>query len=154
MKWLPLALLLAVAATAGLVVGLGGYTFYQARGYSYFLDDPASCINCHVMRPQYESWRHSSHRHVVCNDCHAPQDSVINRWYNKALSGWDHSVKFTTGAFPENIVIGERSRHIVINNCLHCHEPVLSQMLITADIHNPDDLSCLRCHVNVGHAQR
>jgi cytochrome c nitrite reductase small subunit len=152
MKWLPLALFLAVTAVAGLVVGVGGYTFYYARGYSYFLDDPASCVNCHVMRDQYESYQHSSHRNwAVCNDCHIPQDTFVNKWSNKALSGWLHSVKFTTGDFPEPIVIAERSRHIVVNNCLRCHEPLVSHMLITADRHNPDDLSCLRCHSDVGH---
>jgi cytochrome c nitrite reductase small subunit len=152
--WMPFTLLVVVAAIGGMVMGLGGYTFYQARGYSYLTDDPLACINCHVMRPQFESWQHSTHRNVVCNDCHAPQDDFVNRWYTKALSGWNHAVKFTTGDFPENIVIGERGRRVAINNCLHCHQPVVSAMLITADRHNPDDLACISCHVNVGHSRR
>lgn len=137
---------------AGVVLGLGGYTFYRAKGHSYFSDAPEACVNCHVMREQYESWRHSSHRNwAVCNDCHMPHDTVVNKYYTKALNGWLHSVKFTTGNFPEPIVIGARNRRIALDNCLYCHGPLVRDMLINADRHNPDDLACISCHGNVGH---
>ncbi len=139
-------------AAIGLVLGLGGYTFYQAKGYSYLSDDPAACVNCHVMRDQYEGWQHSNHRNwAVCNDCHMPHDSWLNKWYTKALNGWLHSVKFTTGDFPEPIVIAERNRRIVVESCLYCHGPLVEGILLNARTHHPDELNCLSCHRGVGH---
>ena len=38
-----------LGALIGLVVGIGGYTFVYARGYSYLGNDPATCANCHVI---------------------------------------------------------------------------------------------------------
>jgi len=34
----------------GVVIGVGGYTFIYAKGYSYLTNDPAACANCHVMQ--------------------------------------------------------------------------------------------------------
>jgi cytochrome c nitrite reductase small subunit len=38
----------------GLLVGLGLYTFVYAKGASYLTNDPAACVNCHVMNEQYD----------------------------------------------------------------------------------------------------
>ena len=68
-----LAVSIIVAVLAGLVIGLGGYTFLYAKGYSYLTNDPQACTNCHVMQAQYDAWVKSSHHSVaVCNDCHTP----------------------------------------------------------------------------------
>lgn len=89
--------------TIGLATGLAAYTFVYARGYSYLLDDPAACANCHVMNPQMDSWVKSSHHAVAtCNDCHTPKGAV-GKYATKALNGWNHSLAFTTGDFDEPI---------------------------------------------------
>lgn len=140
---------LAAAAAAGLVLGLGSYTFFHAQGYSYFRDDPAACINCHVMRDQYASWSHSSHRTwATCNDCHTPRP-WLEHYLTKAINGYNHSVSFTTGDFREPIVIGERNRLIALRSCLACHAAMVSFMRI--DLDRPDSLNCIACHGNVGH---
>ena len=65
--------LLAFCALLGAFAGGGGFTFYYAKGYSYLSNDPVACVNCHIMREQFDSWMGSSHRNVaVCNDCHIP----------------------------------------------------------------------------------
>lgn len=72
---LRFALLIAVFALAGILAGVGAYTFAYAKGGSYLLDDPQACVNCHIMRDQYDSWSHSSHKTVAtCNSCHVPHD--------------------------------------------------------------------------------
>ena len=38
-------------------MGIGAYTFVYARGASYLTNDPAACVNCHVMREPYDGWR-------------------------------------------------------------------------------------------------
>jgi len=41
-----------VAILAGLVIGLGSYTFIYAKGDSYLTNNPVACTNCHVMQSQ------------------------------------------------------------------------------------------------------
>jgi cytochrome c nitrite reductase small subunit len=57
--------LLALSVSLGLLAGVGIYTFRYAEGLSYFSTDPAACMNCHIMRPQYNAWLSSSHHTVA-----------------------------------------------------------------------------------------
>jgi cytochrome c nitrite reductase small subunit len=137
-------------ASLGLVAGLGGFTVIHARGFSYFKDDPSACVNCHVMTDQYDSWTHSSHRQwATCNDCHMPHD-FVGKYTRKAINGWNHSVKFTTGNFPEPITINRRNKEVALDNCVNCHQTMVNDMLLG---YRPDrdDVRCTDCHGNVGH---
>src|SRR4051794_6517126 len=70
-------LLVVLACSIGVALGVGLYTFRFAEGLSYFSPDPVACVNCHIMRPQYAAWQHSSHHTVaVCIDCHLPHEFV------------------------------------------------------------------------------
>ena len=39
-------LLIVAAVLVGLTIGIGGYTFVYAKGYSYLSNDPQACANC------------------------------------------------------------------------------------------------------------
>ena len=145
------AIVLAVALLAGIVVGLGGYTFVYARGYSYLQNDPAACGNCHVMREHLEGWHRSSHRSVaVCNDCHAPHD-LIGKYATKMRNGFWHSFYFTTGGFHEPIRITPRDRAITENACRDCHGEIVQAMGVPPRAGEAPEISCIRCHSSVGH---
>src|SRR5215210_2063007 len=75
---------LGVAVLLGALVGLGSFTFLYGEGISYFSTDPKACMNCHIMRPQYDSWSKSSHHAVAkCVDCHLPH-TFIPKYIAKA----------------------------------------------------------------------
>jgi len=58
-----------IGVVVGTVVGVGGFTFFYAKGASYMTDNAEACANCHVMSQHYDAWMKSSHRAVaVCND--------------------------------------------------------------------------------------
>lgn len=137
-----------VALAAGIALGVGGYTFVYARGASYLTNDPAACVNCHVMREQFDGWVASSHRAVaVCNDCHTPP-GLVAKYTTKALNGFWHSFAFTTGRFPEPIRINARNRAVTEAACRHCHAAVVEAI----DPHGGrGGLVCTRCHDSVGH---
>ncbi|MFN8510353.1 MAG: cytochrome c nitrite reductase small subunit [Deinococcaceae bacterium] len=138
-------------ALLGLVIGLGLFTFQHAKGWSYFSSDPKACVNCHVMKPQYESWQHSSHRNIAaCNDCHMPHN-FFGKYYAKALNGWNHSKAFTLGNFPEPIQIGEKNKAIALENCQGCHGQLVGDMHISRSPEAKDAPTCTTCHGNVGH---
>lgn len=142
---------LALGLALGTVVGLGAYTFVYARGYSYLLDDPEACVNCHVMRPQFDGWIKGSHRAVAtCNDCHTPHNPIA-KYATKALNGWNHSLAFTTGAFPEPIRVTELNRRIARESCEKCHGELIHAMEAAG---TGETLSCVRCHGAVGHPTR
>ena len=82
---------LLLCAIVGPVLGLGVYTFWYAEGASYFSSDPKSCVNCHIMRDQYDSWQKASHHaHAKCIDCHLPHD-FVGKYVAKAENGFFHS---------------------------------------------------------------
>ncbi len=141
-----------IAAILGLAVGIGLFTFGYAKGASYLTNDPAACANCHVMEEQYAGWSRGSHRAVaVCNDCHTPP-GLLNKYGTKALNGWNHSLAFTTGWFPEPIRITARNLDVTERACRKCHESIVQAI----DPHGgpdtgPGRLACLTCHRDVGH---
>lgn len=59
----PLALIASVMV--GVLLGLGSFTFYDAKGTSYLSNDPAACANCHIMRSQFDGWQKGSHHQVA-----------------------------------------------------------------------------------------
>jgi len=139
-----------VALLFGGVVGLGAFTLAYAEGTSYLSDDPAACVNCHVMRDVYDAWTSGSHKAVAtCNDCHIPH-TFPEKYIVKALNGFNHSRAFTMQDFPEPIRITAFNRAVTLENCLHCHADV-TEMINHEGQSEPED--CLRCHSTVGHDQ-
>lgn len=146
---IPLRLLIVLAGFFGAVVGLGGFTFSYAQGFSYLSDDPVACINCHVMRDVYNAWTKGSHKGVAtCSSCHTPHSSDIEKYAVKAINGFNHSVAFTFGNYPQPIRITKMNRDVAQANCIGCHAP-LTTMINHAG--NSAELDCLHCHSRVGH---
>jgi cytochrome c nitrite reductase small subunit len=141
-----------LAVVVGTALGIGAYTFVYARGASYLTNDPAACLNCHIMREQYDGWIAGSHRAVaVCNDCHAPHGSVMAKYAVKAENGFWHSFAFTTGRFHEPIQIRARNRAVTEGACRHCHGAIADAIATHAG--GPGAVECIRCHASVGHLQ-
>lgn len=143
---------IAIALLLGIMGGVGTFTFGYGKGFSYLVDDPRSCVNCHVMQGHYDSWQSSSHARVAtCNSCHLPHDPVGAMW-TKTDNGFFHSLAFTLDDFPEPIRIKPRNRRVTQGTCLSCHGDIVHQML-PADGSGEVPL-CVSCHSDVGHALR
>ena len=79
---------IAVFFSLGVLAGLLFLVLHLAKATSYLSDKPETCVNCHVMAPQYATWQKGSHGRVtVCNDCHVPQDNFIKKYFFKSF-GW------------------------------------------------------------------
>jgi cytochrome c nitrite reductase small subunit len=147
----PLWAWLLLAALLGGIVGLGTYTFAYAQGFSYLSNDPDACMNCHIMRDQFERWNHSSHKAVAsCNDCHTPHTNIVSKYVVKGINGFRHSYAFTTGDFPEPIRITDMNREVAQHACLYCHGDLATPMSHAGEA---DPTDCLRCHAGVGHGR-
>jgi cytochrome c nitrite reductase small subunit len=146
---LKLALLPAITfASFGVLLGLSGFTFNYAEGWSYLSSDPLACVNCHIMRPQYDAWQKASHHAVAtCADCHLPAD-FPEKYIAKAENGWNHSKAFTLQNFHEPIVITPKNAEILHANCLRCHADMVHYLSLSSTEGSP---RCVHCHITVGH---
>lgn len=153
----PPAWRLPVAILLGMFFGLAIYSFKVSNAVSYLSDDPETCINCHVMTPQYATWNHSSHREVAtCNDCHVPHNNALNKYFFKAKDGLRHATIFTLRAEPQVIKIKEEGIGVVQNNCIRCHSHVNKNVSTTVSLemtkHGEGKL-CWECHREVPHGR-
>ncbi len=140
---------IALAVALGVMVGVGAYTFVYARGYSYLLDDPAICTNCHVMRDEYNGWTAGPHKSVTCNGCHTPH-TLVAKYMVKAQNGFAHSWAFTFED-PQVIQIKPGSRAVVESNCKECHRALVESTSLIEDDSGVNGADCTRCHSGAGH---
>jgi len=142
---------IVLAAFIGLLAGLGAYTFHYGEGLSYFSKDPSACVNCHIMRRQYDSWQKGSHHAwAACVDCHLPHDFAA-KWMAKGENGFLHSKGFTFQDFHEPIFLRKRSQDVLQDNCVHCHGDVADAMLHAGG--GAGESRCVHCHGGVGHGE-
>jgi len=146
--------LLSVAVFFGLVL----YLFHISKASSYLGDKPETCVNCHIMAPQYATWYHSSHREKTnCNDCHVPHNNVVNKYYFKAKDGLRHATIFTLRKEPQVIFIREDGREVVHQNCIRCHsELLIDSRLLTVNKNIQDyrmERKCWECHRETPHGR-
>jgi cytochrome c nitrite reductase small subunit len=142
---------LVVCLLAGIPVGLGLFTFGYAEGLSYLSDDPKACVNCHIMRDEYDAWQKASHHAVAtCNECHTPHD-FVGKYETKGRNGFWHSFYFTFQNFHEPIQISDRSANILRANCLDCHRELMDAVAGHVGSFGESSLDCLRCHNHSGH---
>lgn len=145
-----------VLITSGILIGILVFLFHISRASSYLSDKSETCMNCHIMAPQYATWSHSSHREETnCNDCHVPHNNVLNKYYFKAKDGLRHATIFTLRAEPQVIFIKEAGQKVVQKNCIRCHEHLItdSKMLTYGYINQcaREARQCWECHRETPH---
>ena len=155
---------LAASALLGVLFASGAFTFVSAHGTSYLSNDPAVCVNCHIMRDQYDAWRKGPHHaFATCNDCHVPPH-FPQKYVAKAMNGYHHSTGFTfqpsrpdeEGArlvFEEPIRIKAKNSQILQDNCLRCHGEFVHD-IVHGSTWADNAIRCVQCHRAVGHGAR
>ena len=139
-----------VPAAIGCAIGLAAAVGQVSRATSYLGDSPETCINCHIMNPQYATWQHSAHANVaVCNDCHVPHDNFAHHYLFKSQDGMRHSAIFTMRAEPQVIRLSDRAVPVVESNCQRCHDNVIHNVALGE--YQPGDPRCWDCHRSTPH---
>lgn len=139
---------------------LGFYTFYNAKGMSYFSNASEACNNCHIMNEVYNDYVKAPHSKKVnnqalatCNDCHLPHNT-ISKWIAKAQSGVGHAYAFSfkLNDLPTNLSASKSTKKWVQDNCVRCHSEVATNTInATTNPHQNNALDCVSCHTGVGH---
>jgi cytochrome c nitrite reductase small subunit len=135
-----------ILVAAALVAGLGIATARASNATSYLSDDPATCLNCHVMRNAFSTWRHGSHGRVtVCNDCHVPHTNPVAKMAFKGADGMRHSYVFTLHGEPQTLRMNPGAVPVVQGNCLRCHANQFLMIRLAAT----GERRCWDCHENI-----
>lgn len=147
-----------IIISLGVICGLILYLLYISKAHSYLSDNSETCMNCHIMAPQYATWSHSSHREAAnCNDCHVPHNNVFNKYYFKAKDGLRHATLFTLRKEPQVIFIKDEGREVVQKNCIRCHNNLITDSKLLAktyDYHNfRNERECWECHRETPHGR-
>lgn len=151
------ALLLVLS---GLFVGGGLLFLYMLRFTTYLGDDPAACVNCHIMAPYYVTWDHSSHaRNATCNDCHVPQENALRKYAFKGVDGMKHLGAFLLFAEPQAPAAKTPSSRVIMNNCIRCHTELNTELVKSGKItymmaRAGEGKACWDCHRQVPHGRR
>ena len=145
-----------VILVAGIFTGLGIYSVYVSNAVSYLGDKPETCVNCHIMAPQYATWYHSSHREKAsCNDCHVPHNNVFNKYFFKAKDGLRHAAIFSLRKEPQVIFIKDAGKEVVHKNCIRCHTELMTDTKLLGYNNNTQDFrmnrKCWECHRETPH---
>ncbi len=146
----------AVIILLGVLTGVSLLVFHASEAHSYISDEPETCINCHVMYPQYASWARSSHRErATCAECHVPQDNFFSKYYVKGTDGMRHAYVFTSRTEPQVIQIKQRGINVVQENCKRCHMDLVDMVSIVEvtgmNHHEGRGSLCWDCHRDVPH---
>lgn len=143
-----LPLLVAVIAA---VLALGFFVFVTDAP-AYGGSAPETCNNCHVMDSEYENWYHAPHeKWTECVDCHLPHQNIAIYYTEKGRQGMKDVYAFTTGNVPIAIRASEKSKNIIQENCIRCHQGAVENIIMGAQ---PFDRHCWDCHRNVAHGSR
>jgi nitrate/TMAO reductase-like tetraheme cytochrome c subunit len=142
-----------LAATAfPILMGLG---IILLLGFVQVSSTPTFCGNtCHIMKPYYESWKHSSHRNIACVECHISPG--ITAEVRKKYEAMSMVVKYLTATY------GTRPWAEVDDAaCLRCHQRRLLEGKVefhgTTFDHRPHltesrrglRLRCTSCHSQI-----
>jgi len=131
---------------------------------------PQFCIQCHEIKPAYNTWKKSTHYKVakgkkiaMCRDCHLPS------WRNPPRLFWAkayHGTKDIYYHFSDKDQLDYKyylyemkvnARKDIPNaNCLPCHKDIYKTKdpLLKAvhyDIRKNKNLRCVDCHKNLVH---
>ncbi len=147
-----------VIVAVGTLAGLLMLALYVGNATSYLSDQPETCVNCHVMDPQYASWEHGSHRRAAtCNDCHVPHDNFVRKWLFKASDGARHAFVFTLRLEPQVIQVKSAGTRVIQENCKRCHAftlcAVSARKVTAADAENGNGKLCWECHRETPHGR-
>src|SRR5579884_542263 len=141
----------ALFASGGLAVAmLAALLFVPASSMYYRATAGEGCTNCHEMRPNWETWKQSTHRSVSCLACHA----------NDELANARRAERHVRGNVPEQIRVRGLDVVRLMQRCKTCHRQEFADWqagphgsafakVFLDSKHNSQRLlmdDCLRCH--------
>lgn len=114
-------------------------------------NSPEFCAKCHTMKPQYYTWKASSHSQMGCIDCHTVEGAVGAYRFAKDLARWTYSEVTESYILPIRLFRGVEDEV-----CFRCHSfnrqaTVPGSLIIPHEAHTDKRVRCVSCHSAVAH---
>lgn len=149
-KLLIVGPLVAVVTAVGFFAAVSGVGFYSP---------PNSCVTCHEMQPEYNTWRRSDHAHVTCLACHLKAGGAAG-YLIEEIDALKEVGQQITGSYPKIINRDSYLSQKVMTSavCERCHNQAkLGRVRFGEDVkveHQPHlklGINCQQCHNRVTH---
>lgn len=109
----PLLQRLGLVRTFGAL--LIGFALVGLVGFVQVSSTPGFCGTCHIMKPYYQSWKHSKHNRIACVECHISPG--ITAEVRKKFEALSMVAKYFTGTYGT-----KPWAEVDDAACLRCHE--------------------------------
>ncbi|SDM70787.1 NapC/NirT family cytochrome c [Bacillus sp. OK048] len=112
------------------------------------------CASCHEMKPEYYTWKASSHSQVDCVNCH-----IKPGFKQTAKDKIGLIAKAVNKDDTQNVAPIRMPGEIPDSTCESCHNVLQRQFTVSGDIiiphdkHKDEDVSCIQCHSGVAHGE-
>jgi nitrate/TMAO reductase-like tetraheme cytochrome c subunit len=112
------------------------------------------CSSCHEMKPEYYTWKASSHSEVDCVSCHT-ESGIKQTAKDKA----DLIVKAVKKNYNESAAPIRMPKNIPDSACEKCHNVLQREFTVSGDIiiphdkHKDKEIECIQCHNGVAHGE-
>jgi nitrate/TMAO reductase-like tetraheme cytochrome c subunit len=112
------------------------------------------CSSCHEMKPEYYTWKASSHSEVDCVSCHV--DPGLENLAKAKANGAKQAFKSITSSYTAPI---QMPKEIPDSACEKCHNMNKREATPTGDLiiphskHQEKDITCTECHSGVAHGK-
>jgi nitrate/TMAO reductase-like tetraheme cytochrome c subunit len=112
------------------------------------------CSSCHEMKPEYYTWKASSHSEVDCVSCHT---GSTKEDYAKAKA--NGLVQVYKTATQDYIAPIKMPNQIEDSSCEKCHNmstrnvSATGDLIIPHDEHKKEKIACIKCHSGVAHGK-
>lgn len=142
-----------VLVSSGVFLGMGKYS-----------SRPEFCLNCHEMKPEYQTWSASPHKNTQCVDCHIQRGAV--NFVRQKVSALVMVYRHLKGEVPEVIKIKEPIKN---ETCQFCHreardgvaeakapvdDATYRQLKPGHSKHiGQEEMRCVDCHQGISHAK-
>ncbi|MFZ3372725.1 MAG: NapC/NirT family cytochrome c [Desulfitobacteriaceae bacterium] len=124
-----------------------------------FTSQPNFCATCHEIAPLVTSWNEGQHKDVSCLECHTDPGTL--GYVKRKLGSYSEIFMHFTRKFPDEKIVAK----INITSCIDCHSgnskyPKAKNIKLESSERTPimnhaeilkNKISCLTCHVSVGH---
>lgn len=110
------------------------------------------CSSCHEMKPEYYTWKASSHSEVECVQCHI--GSSAKELAEAKANGLVELYKKHTNTYTAPIRMPDE---VPDSSCEKCHNVFNRNFTVTGDIiiphdkHKEEEVSCVQCHSGTAH---
>lgn len=112
------------------------------------------CSSCHEMKPEYYTWKASSHSEVDCVSCHT--GSTKEDYAKAKANGLVQVYKTATNSYTAPIIMPDQIPNAV---CEKCHNLTTRDVTPTGDLiiphdkHSEEGIACTKCHSGVSHGK-